>query len=223
MTAPTEPTEPTSAAPATEPAAPTTPATTGPTAPAAFDPNALPPEAQAYLNAQIAAADLKARTGSKANAAAEAKREMAATVAKALGLVADEPPTPEVLTAHLEDARDRAWTAQVQLQLYRVTGAAVADQLLDSMAFLNSLDDIDGEPGNAAFDAALKAKALEHAARFGTTGQTGATGPRPDPTQGARGTQAPDLEAQIAVATKAGDWRKVISLNGQKLAAQTKK
>lgn len=49
-----------------------------------------------------------------------------------------------------------------------------------------------------------------------------AAGPRtpaPDPSQGARGgTGAGDLAAQIAQAQKDGDWRKVISLQNQKLA-----
>lgn len=43
--------------------------------------------------------------------------------------------------------------------------------------------------------------------------------PAPDPSQGARGgTGAGDLDAQIAQAQKDGDWRKVISLQNQKLA-----
>lgn len=47
------------------------------------------------------------------------------------------------------------------------------------------------------------------------------TGPRtpvPDPSQGARGTQPPDLENQIAEAQKAGNFRQVIALQKQKLA-----
>ncbi|MFG1847786.1 hypothetical protein [Micromonospora carbonacea] len=45
----------------------------------------------------------------------------------------------------------------------------------------------------------------------------GPRNPAPDPSQGARGTQPPDLEAQIAAAQKAGDWRKGIALQRQKL------
>ncbi|QDY06157.1 hypothetical protein FJK98_02425 [Micromonospora sp. HM134] len=47
---------------------------------------------------------------------------------------------------------------------------------------------------------------------------TGPRTPAPDPSQGARGTQPPDLEAQIAAAQKEGDFRKVIALQKQKLA-----
>lgn len=43
--------------------------------------------------------------------------------------------------------------------------------------------------------------------------------PKPDPTQGARGGGI-DIDAQIAEAQKAGDFRKVISLQNQKLAEQ---
>lgn len=44
--------------------------------------------------------------------------------------------------------------------------------------------------------------------------------PAPDPSQGARGGQpGPDLEAQIAAARTAGDFRKAISLERSKLAA----
>ncbi|MFE7869754.1 hypothetical protein ACFUYE_05315 [Micromonospora humida] len=46
----------------------------------------------------------------------------------------------------------------------------------------------------------------------------GPRAPAPDPSQGARGTQPLDLEAQIAAAQKDGDVRKVIALQKQKLA-----
>ena len=48
---------------------------------------------------------------------------------------------------------------------------------------------------------------------------TGPRTPAPDPSQGARGGQpGPDLDAQIAAATKAGDWRKAAALQKSKLA-----
>lgn len=47
--------------------------------------------------------------------------------------------------------------------------------------------------------------------------------PAPDPSQGARGGQpGPDLQAQIAEAVKAGDHRKAISLERQKLLGITR-
>ena len=48
---------------------------------------------------------------------------------------------------------------------------------------------------------------------------TGPRNPAPDPSQGGRGGQpGPDLDAQIADATKAGDWRKAAALQKSKLA-----
>lgn len=44
--------------------------------------------------------------------------------------------------------------------------------------------------------------------------------PAPDPSQGARGGGEVDLEAQIREAQGKGDWRRVISLQNQKLANQ---
>jgi hypothetical protein len=180
------------------PAAPPTP----------FDPGSLSPEAQAWLQQQVAAADLKARTGSKANAAAEARQEMAAQVARALGLAGEEPPTPEVLTQHLETARDQAWSAGVELQVYRLAGGfgANPDALLDSRAFISSLDDlVDLDPRSQEFTTALQAKVQAAAAKYPASGQA-PSGPRPDPSQGSKGAtrvRASSLTEAIANQRKA--------------------
>ncbi|MGW1057615.1 hypothetical protein [Micromonospora rubida] len=50
------------------------------------------------------------------------------------------------------------------------------------------------------------------------TAPAGPRNPAPDPSQGNRGTQPPDLEAQIAAAQAKGDVRGVIALQKQKLA-----
>lgn len=200
MTAPTEPspgapagtTAPPTPAPVPTPP-PGAPTPSGaPAAPSPFDPSALSPEAQAYLKAQIDAADLKARTGSKTNAAAEATREMAAKVAKALGLSTDQPPDPAELTEQIEMARNAAWASGVELQVFRLAAAAGAnaEALLDSRSFIESLDDlVDLDPNSAEFKTALQAKVQEAAAKYPATsaGQAPA-GPRPDPSQGSRGT-----------------------------------
>lgn len=176
----TEPSEPTPGAPA-DTAPPAQPP------PTPFDPASLTPEAQAYLKAQIDAADLKARTGSKANAAAEARREMAAQVAKALGLAGDEPPSPDELADQLAQARDAQWATGLELQMYRVA-PELAERLLDSRSFVDSLDDlVDLDPRSAEFRTALAAKVQEAAAKHTTAPAPGAPGPRPDPSQGARG------------------------------------
>jgi hypothetical protein len=156
-----------------------------------FDPSSLSPDALAYLDSQIKAADLKARTGSKANAAAEARRETLLQIAKTLGLATDEPPDPAVLTQHLEQARDTAWTYAVELQVYRTAAAAGAspDALLDSMAFIRSLDDLgELDPNSDEFKTQIAAKVQEAAAKYPATAGQAPAGPRPDPSQGSRGT-----------------------------------
>jgi len=185
--APAAPTQPTTTAPPTT----TPPAPAQPTAPA-FDPSSLSPEAKAYLDAQIAAADLKARTGSKANAAAEARAEMAAQVARALGLT-EAPPDPETLAQQVEEARNAAWANAVELQVFRIAAAAGADpdKLLDSRKFIDTLDDlVDLDPASEEFRTQLLAKVQAAAAQHPATAAPGApNGPRPDLSQGTRGTQ----------------------------------
>lgn len=185
----TAPTDPAPVAPEGIPApAPTSPTPAPPPVPAPFDVNALTPEVQAYIKAQVDAADLKARTGSKANAAAEARKELTAQIAKTLGLAGDEPPDPAALTAHLEAARDAAWASGVELQVFRIAGGLGAnpDSLMDSRAFISSLDDlVDLDPNSAEFRTALQAKVQEAAAKHPASASGQApSGPRPDPSQG---------------------------------------
>lgn len=55
------------------------------------------------------------------------------------------------------------------------------------------------------------------------TGPAGSRTPAPDPSQGARGGQpGPDLQAQIAEARKAGDFKKAIALERSKLLTTTR-
>jgi hypothetical protein len=199
MTAPTEPTPGAPAGPAQPaPPVPAPPQRAGQPTPAdpwagfTWDGNvdALPADVQKVIRDARAEA-AKERTGAKATAAAEARTAALAEVARALGLKED-PPDPADLMRQVEQARDTAWTAGVELAVHRFAGSAdVADKLLDSMTFIKSLDDlVDLEPGSTEFSDALKAKVQEAAANLTTAtpaGQASATGPRPDPSQGARG------------------------------------
>lgn len=191
----TAPTEPTPGAPAPAPAPPAVP--TPPAAPPAAPPTATPAEDLASLPewAQKTIRDAraeagKARTDAKAAAAEEARRDMAAQVARALGIVSDEPPSPQQLTEQIERAQAQAWWAGVELQVHRFA-PEVADSLLDSRAFIESLDDlVDLGPTSTEFRTALQAKVQEAAAKYPTkTGGQASPGPRPDPSQGSRGAQ----------------------------------
>lgn len=223
--------DPASVAPAepstTQPPAAPEPGTTESPEPVAFDPAGLPPEAQAWLKQQVDAADKKSRTTSKDNAAREARQELTKEFAKVLGLDAgDTPPDPEQLTSHLEQARTDAWRNGTELAVLRAASrlGVNADALLDSMAFIDSLDDLtEADPRSAEFTEALAGKisaAVERdPARF--KGGTAAGTPRPDPSQGSRGGAAVGVDARIADAQAKGDWRTVLSLQNEKLANLT--
>ncbi|WP_367128319.1 hypothetical protein [Saccharothrix sp. HUAS TT1] len=143
---PADPTDPTPPAnPPTDPAPPTDP--TPPADPAqGTDWKA---EARKWEN--------RAKDNNKATQAEQAKL---AGVLAALGLKADgtEDVKPEEITARLEQANSKAWTRGVHLQLHQLAPKHGADAtaLLDSMTFVNSLDDLtDVDPDDADFTAQL--------------------------------------------------------------------
>lgn len=181
----TEPVQPTPGAPV-EPPAPT--AVPAPTTPIE-DLASLPDWAQKQIRDARAEAG-KARTEAKANAAKEARQSLAAEVAKALGIAGDEPPDPAELTRQISIAQDQAWTAAVELQVWRLAGEHGGDpgSMLDSMAFIASLDDLaDVDPRSKEFREQLEAKVQAAAAKYPARSGTGqASTPRPDPSQGAK-------------------------------------
>jgi hypothetical protein len=195
----TDPVQPTPAAPAEPTTAPTTtpPTEPGPArsdpASAAFDPSSLSADARAWLDGQVRAADLKARQGSKANAAREAREELMAEVAKSLGLDTAQLDA-ETLQAQLEEMRDQVWAAGLEREVNRVAAAlgADAESMLDSRKFVDSLDDLaELDPRSSEFKEKLEAKVREAAAKYpAKPGGAAPAGPRPDPTQGARTGQA---------------------------------
>jgi hypothetical protein len=231
----TQPAEPTPGAPATDPnpqnppnpQSPPAPAPTAPsTSPAqpAEDLASLPEWAQKQIRDARAEA-AKSRTTAKQTAAEEARTEMAKQVAKALGIdTGDTPPDPAELTKQIEQAQAQAWRSGTELQVYQAAAqlGANAAALLDSLSFIDSLDDlVDADPRSAEFATALQAKVQEAMTRnpsFKVNGAAPASPavPRPDPSQGARG-PGPTIDSRIAEAQKAGDWRTVISLQNEKL------
>jgi hypothetical protein len=207
----TDPIQPTPGAPA-DPATPqpTTPATPAATT-AAEDITSLPDWAQKALRDARAEA-AKSRTTAKTQAAADATQEIAARVAKALGLPgSDEPVDPDVLTAQIEQAQAAAWRNGVELAVHRTAGRLGADPdlLLDSNSFIDMLDElVNIDPRSAEFQTALEAKVQEaltkNPNKYKTAGQapTGPNAPRPDPSQGPRAPGAParptSLHAAVA-------------------------
>ena len=212
--APAEPTEPTTPEP---PAAATTPEPPA-------DPKADEPKANVWDDPQAAQAEIErlrrengaARTNAKAQAAEEARKELAQTIGKALGIVEDEQIDPAKLTENLTAAQADAKKAQVALAVYQNAGT-LGDPvaLLDSTTFLASVKDIDPSD-SAAVQAAIQA-AVAANPRLGAA--TDPRSPAPNPAQGTSAGGAPDLDTQIAEAQKAGDTRLAIHLQNQKLAS----
>lgn len=183
----TTPTEPTQVA--TPEAQPTT--TEPPAAAPTPDPAPTEPKANVWDDPKAAQAEIErlrrengaARTNAKAQAAEEARTELAQTIGKALGLVKDEPIDPATLTESLTTSQAEAKQARVELAVFRNAATAGADPtaLLDSTTFLKSVADIDPNDG-AAITAAI-AKAVETNPRLAVA--PGTKAPAPNPAQGA--------------------------------------
>lgn len=159
-------------APSAEPAAPTqspaSPAATAPTAPSGQEPPASQPAGQASGVEELpswAQRELKKLRDENASSRVKAKEvsdqltqfqseqeKQRDAFARALGLVSDEPLTPEQLTEQLNatqaerDAeRDRARQTAVELAVFRHAAQSGADgnALLDSRSFLNQVGSLD--------------------------------------------------------------------------------
>lgn len=94
---------------------------------------------------------------------AQAAQQQRDAVLKALGLNADGTENVDPVQA-AEEARNEAWVAQVQLEVFKAAGRSGADpsKLLDSVSFIDSLDQhVTVQPGDPQFaaqlDAAIKA------------------------------------------------------------------
>lgn len=187
------PTEP-SAAATTPPEAPklTEPPKAADPAPAA-NPWEDPKAAQAEIE-RLRKENGAARTNAKAQAAEEARNELAQSIGKALGLVQDEPLDPAKLTQELTAERTAAQTARVELAVFRAATAANGDPaaLLDSTSFLKSLDGID--PTDTAAVQAAIASAVAANPRLGAA--TEPRTPAPNPAQGSSAS-GPGTAAQL--------------------------
>ncbi|HEY9472835.1 MAG TPA: hypothetical protein VIS06_03170, partial [Mycobacteriales bacterium] len=145
----------------------------------------------------------KARTSAKANAADQARKEMAQAVAKALGIqTGDEPPDPAQLAAQVEAAKKQAHTAALHLSVYQAAGQTGADpdRLLDSRSFTDSLNgSVTAAPGTAEFTTqiadAVKSWTDGHP-QFKTAGQAPAARSSA-PITGGPGEGAPITEEQL--------------------------
>jgi hypothetical protein len=169
-----------------------------PTEPPKSDPWANPDTAKAEIE-RLRRENAKDRTNAKAQAAEEARKDLAQTIGKALGIVEDGAEAdPAKLTESLTASQAEAKQARVELAIFRNATAAGGDPaaLLDSSSFLKSLAAID-PADSAAVTEAIKA-AVEANPRLGAApGEPKA--PAPNPAQGASAS-GPASAAQLTEA-----------------------
>lgn len=194
------------------PAAPTTPAAQA--APEAPTKNVWEdPEAAKAEIEKLRKENGAARTNAKAQAAEEARKELAQTIGKALGLVADEPLDPAKLTESLTAAQEQAKQAQIELAVFRAAGdTADPAALLDSKTFLEKVSTID--PADSAAITAAIGEAVTQNPRLG---KAVTPGMKPNPAQGRSASPPLGLDEQIAAAQKSGDMRAVMRLKAAQM------
>lgn len=173
----------------------------------------------------------KSRTVAKQNAAEEARRELLASISKAVGLDSGEkPPTPEELTQQLTQsqtertvAQEDAAAARIELHVYKAAArlGANADALLDSRAFCDTIDALDPSAGPDAFNAAVQ-QAIETALHNNPSLRAYSAGRSGGDFGGSGGSgDQPSIDKQIEEATARRDFPTAIRLKRQK-AAQTR-
>lgn len=149
-------TQPQQQAPANAPGAQSQPAKT--------DLSTLPADVRKVIEDLRTEAAKHRTDGQTAKQAAEAEKQRVAAVLKALNLKADgseADPDPAALAAQIQEAQAVAWTNAVELSVVRSTLAvgANAEALLDSRAFIDSLDQfVDDDPNSGEF----KKKIADH-------------------------------------------------------------
>lgn len=206
-------------APVVPPAVPAAPVVAAPVDPPAIQSHPWddPKTAQAEIE-KLRKENGTARVNAKAQAAEDARNELAQSIGKTLGFVTDEPIDPAKLTQELTAEKTAAQQARVELAVFKAAPDAKGDPaaLLDSTSFLKSLDGID-PTDTAAVQAAIEA-AVAANPRLGVATDPGLRIPAPNPAQGFSGNGAPDIDAQIAEAAKAGNHALAITLKRQKAA-----
>lgn len=228
----------TPAAPAPAPAAPAAPvapvvdpSAATPPAPAATPPAPGAPAAPAAPAEDLWSDPVKAkaeierlrkengndRTKAKTDAADAARKEMAQTIGKALGLVQDDtPPDPAALAATAQAAVAKANAATVELAVFKVAGKHGADpaELLERRSIVAQLEALDPAAAdfNTQVDALVKKAVTDNPRLLAQAPVAGASSPQHPGGTG----ELVDIDAQIAAATAAGDAKLAIALKRRK-------
>lgn len=186
--------------------------TATPAPPLGLDPNAPVDVANLPANLQKMIADLRQEAGSHRQGKTAAEKAVAdaaqkhSAVLAALGINADGSTAADPATAAAQlseratQAEDRAWGATVKLNVFERATELGADPkgLLDSIAFVDSLDDLtDVEPSGPLYLAALDAKINAWMAANPSKGKP-AGGRSGGEFAGGSGAGVPVSEAQLA-------------------------
>lgn len=197
-------------------AATSAPATAGETLP--DDPEALKAEI-----AKLRRENASARTTAKANAADEARKEIAQAVGKALGIVDDETPVdPTKLAEQVAASTAEAKQAKLEVAIYAAAAASNVDAaaLLDSRTFLAKAAALD-PTDSTALVAAIGEAVTANPALARIPAATGVPAFNPALGTSSNGQIKPKTAAeQIAEAEKAGDWQTAQRLKAGQLFAQ---
>lgn len=124
----------------------TPPAANPPAPPTAFDPSTLSPEAQAYIAKQVKAADEKARTTTRDNAATAAEAKVRKEMADKLGLTPAQL-DPAAVAAELKAERDANRVMRIEGAAEKAARKAGADEdlVVAMLARNGSLKGLDPE------------------------------------------------------------------------------
>lgn len=198
--------------PAPAPSAPPAQPPAAPPAPPAFDPSTLSPEAKAWLDAQVAEADKKARVGSKENARAEERAALLKEFGQALGFVPKEGETPDAAALQREidglKGGSKSDKREIALLRYASTSGVNAGRLSDSRTFMAKVDKLD--PGADDFAAELT-KLVDEAVKADPTLKAGTPAVAPGAGEFGTGPGSPPAtsgDAAIIEMEKALGYRK---------------
>lgn len=196
---------------ATDPQQPTPPVQ--PASPKSDNPWDDPDKARAEIE-RLRRENASDRTQAKHNAAEQARTELAQQIGKALGLVADnEPVDPAKLTEQLTASQSETKQARLELAVWRAAGdSADAAALLDSRAFLASVQNVDPSDGSAISEAITQAVTANPRLARSQPAPAAPGRMAPNPAQGTSAQPPLGLKERIAAAEKDGDTRTVMRL-----------
>ncbi|HEV3309964.1 MAG TPA: hypothetical protein VG815_05565, partial [Chloroflexota bacterium] len=163
-----------------------------------------------------------AATKAAEKATEDATKKVAETIGKALGLIPEDVLDPVKLQEKVSASESQSKQLALELAVFKAADGANANAgaLLDSKSFLSRVAAID-PADTAALTAAIAAVVTENPLLAKTAPAAPTGGMKPNPAQGSSAAGGPlGLDAQIAAATAAGDFKTAIRLKAAKAITQ---